>query len=269
MRTVKCGILCFALLLSCLAPCQAAEASQSVYLTDLTWPEVKSRLDKGATTVLIPTGGTEQNGPHIALGKHNWIIQYTSGAIASKLGHALVAPVIAYVPEGNINPPEGHMLFPGTISVREAIFEGLLEDAARSLKQAGFTLICFLGDSGGNQQGQQAVADKLNDEWQGEGVHVLHVSDYYAPPPADKWAAAYKQGHANAADHAGFMDTSETLAVHPSGVRPDNIKAYQAQDMMQTGVVGDPRHASAAYGKKLLQFKVEAAVAQIRQRLKP
>jgi creatinine amidohydrolase/Fe(II)-dependent formamide hydrolase-like protein len=49
--------------------------------------------------------------------------------IARALGHTLVAPVIAYVPEGRISPPSGHMRFPGTISVPGETFERVLESA--------------------------------------------------------------------------------------------------------------------------------------------
>lgn len=264
MNRLLCGLIIAGMWLGVCTPSPAI-AAPSVYLEELTWPEVKDLIKKGTVTILIPTGGTEQNGPHIALGKHNRIVQHTAGEIARQLGNALVAPVIAYVPEGRIEPPEGHMLFPGTLSLREEIYEGVLEDAARSLKQAGFKTICFIGDSGGNQDGQKAVAQKLNKVWQGEGVHVLHVNAYYAPPAADSWAARHKRGSADAAAHAGFMDTSEMLAVQPQGVRGQEIRAYHPAGMMTTGVAGDPRGAKMAYGKQLLKFKIDAAVSEIRR----
>src|SRR5271155_5884328 len=97
----------FAILLLVLLPFPALAQPKSYYLEDLTWPEVKERMEQGTDTIIIPTGGTEQNGPHIAIGKHNWIVRYTSGEIAKQLGNALAAPVIAYVPEGAIRPPSG------------------------------------------------------------------------------------------------------------------------------------------------------------------
>ncbi len=71
--------------------------------------------------------------------------------IARRLGKTLVAPVIAYVPEGNIDPPEGHMTSPGTISLPEPVFAAVLEATARSFIATGFKTILFIGDSGGNQ----------------------------------------------------------------------------------------------------------------------
>ena len=46
----------------------------SVFLEDLTWVEVRDAIAAGKTTVIIPTGGTEQNGPRMALGKHNYLV---------------------------------------------------------------------------------------------------------------------------------------------------------------------------------------------------
>ncbi len=124
---------------------------ETVFLEDLTWTEVRDALSVGTTTVIIPTGGTEQNGPHMVLGKHNYLVQYKAGEVARRLGNTLVAPVMAYVPEGDIDPPSGHMRFPGTITTPPEVFEQVLEFAARSLKQHGFLDVALLGDSGGNQ----------------------------------------------------------------------------------------------------------------------
>ena len=93
-----------------------AQATDPVFLEELTWTEVRDALAAGSTTVIIPTGGTEQNGPHMVLGKHNYLVRYKAGEVARRLGNALVAPVMAYVPEGDVDPPSGHMRFPGTIT---------------------------------------------------------------------------------------------------------------------------------------------------------
>src|ERR1700729_2908611 len=106
-----------------------SEERPSVVLEDLTWTELRDAIGAGKTTIIVPIGGTEQNSPAMALGKHNRRVRLLSERIAVALGNALVAPVIAYVPEGNLSLPSGHMLFPGTISVPEAAFEAILESA--------------------------------------------------------------------------------------------------------------------------------------------
>lgn len=251
------------LILLLLVPASAF-AADSYYLEDLTWPEVKQRMLAGTDTIIIPTGGTEQNGPHIAIGKHNRIVRYTSGEIARTLGNALAAPVLAYVPEGPIAPPSGHMLFPGTISVTDEHFAAVLEDAARSFEQHGFKHICFIGDHGGNQAAQAAVANKLTKEWKDQGVTVLQVGDYYTDKAASDWAAQALHLQ-NAAAHAGFMDAAEMMAIDPGSVRPALIRHYTEKDFPVNGVMGDPSEATAEYGEKLLAFKVKAAVEQIRK----
>ena len=93
-----------------------AQTLNPIFLEDMTWVEVRDAVVAGTRTVIIPTGGTEQNGPHMVLGKHNYLVRYKAGEIAKQLGGTLVAPVMAYVPEGTIDPPSGHMRFAGTIT---------------------------------------------------------------------------------------------------------------------------------------------------------
>lgn len=239
--------------------------SESVFLEELTWPEVTARMTRGSHTIIIPTGGTEQNGPHLALGKHNWIVKYTAGDIATRLGNALVAPVISYVPEGSISPAQGHMQFPGTISISEEHYAGVLEDTARSFKQHGFKLICFLGDSGGNQEAQLAVAERLNAQWRGSNTTVMHVNAYYENADALSWLHAKQIGGSHPDGHAGFMDTSELLAARPEGVRKEAINVYSPKNSAQTGVAGDPSEATRRYGEALLAMKVAAGLKQIQR----
>ena len=159
----------FALFVCALAAASAIAqtAPPSVFIEDLTWTELRDGIAAGKTTIIVPIGATEQNGPWMALGKHNVRAKALSEKIARALGNALVAPVIAYVPEGQVDPPTQHMRFPGTITVPDAAFEKTLEYAARSFKQHGFLDIVLVGDSG-NYQGQlRDVANKLNREWAG------------------------------------------------------------------------------------------------------
>jgi creatinine amidohydrolase/Fe(II)-dependent formamide hydrolase-like protein len=226
-----------------------APLPRTVYLEEMTWVEVREALARGKTTVIIPTGGVEQNGPHMILGKHNYIVRRTAGAIAERLGDALVAPVMAYVPEGEIDPPSGHMAYAGTLSIPEPVFSAVLEHTALSLRAHGFTTIAFVGDSAGNQATQANVAARLSEAWSGDDVTVLHVGDYYAANGQVEWLEAEGESAATIGRHAGIRDTSELMAVYPGGIR---------------GVSGDPRRASAERGEALLRLKVDAAVRQIR-----
>ena len=155
-----------------------AQTPDTVFLEELTWPELRALVAAGKTTIILPIGGTEQNGPHMALGKHNVRVRALSERIARKLGNALVGPVIAYVPEGSLNPPTGHMRFPGTITVPDHVFRRSLESAARSVRLAGFRNVVFLGDHGSTQAGAKSVAAKLNKEWT-PTARAHAIEEYY------------------------------------------------------------------------------------------
>lgn len=231
----------------------ATTLPRSVHLEELTWTEVSEALRGGYRTVIIPTGGTEQNGPHLVLGKHNYIVRYTSEQIARRLGDALVAPVIAYVPE------EQHMGFAGTVSLSEELFEQLLEAAAESYARHGFEQILLIGDSYGNQPGQQRVAERLNLRWQPLSARVLHIGDYYAANGQVDWLLQLGYCGEQIGGHAGIRDTSELLVTRPQGVR----RLRNLKGGVGTGYDGDPSLASVQLGVRLLELKVEAAVEQV------
>src|SRR5262245_5297217 len=226
----------FACVLLIAAPLIArADAPASVFLEDLTSPELAARIRAGTTTVIVPIGGTEQNGAHMALGKHNVRVKLLSERIARGLGNAVVAPVIAYVPEGSVNPPTGHMRYPGTITVPPDVYRSVIESAARSLKLAGFRDIVLLGDSGDYQQDNAKVAARLAREWAASPVRVHAIGEYYRAATSEFFESLRKQGFSDAeiGPHAGLADTSLMLAVDPRLVRGDRL---QKSD----GVTGDP-----------------------------
>lgn len=239
--------------------------SSSVFLEDLTWTEVRDDLHAGKTTIIIPVGGTEQSGPHIALGKHNERAKVLAGKIATSLGNALVAPVIAYVPEGAITPPAAHMRFTGTISVPDDAFKSILNSAARSFKQHGFIDIVLIGDHGGYQSQLKAVATQLNREWAGTRVRAHFISDYYKAADVDFVKALRTKGFTDKqiGTHAGLADTSLMMAIDAELVRPKNIPRA-AQEGKAVGVAGDPSASSAALGQLGVDLIVAKTVAAIR-----
>jgi len=239
---------------------ECAQATDSVFLEELTWTELRDLVGSGKTTILVPIGGTEQNGPHMALGKHNRRVQVLSEKIARALGNALVAPVIAYVPEGQVSPPTEHMRFPGTITVPEDTFEKVLEYAARSFKLAGFRDIVFLGDHGGYQRGERAVADRLDPEWAAASVRVHAIEEYYRAGQAEFARLLKGKGFHDeeVGTHAGLADTSLMLATDPRLVRADRLRSGE-------GIHGDPRHSSAELGQLGIDLIVTRTVDSVRK----
>ena len=261
--------LTLALPLSCLA---AAPASSSVVLEELTSSELRARIDHGATTAIIPIGGVEQSGPYIALGKHNVRAGMLARQIAQKLGNAIVAPVVSYVPEGSISPPAGHMRHAGTISIPPAAFEAVLEGTASSLRQHGFRDIIFLGDHGGYQKNEQNVAAKLNRAWskgaKGQDARAWALLDYYDVTQTKFIAELQKRGFSAAEIglHAGLADAALMLATDPSLVRSEAM-AHGAKPGVADGVRGDATRATAELGQIGIKLQVDTSVAAIRQLL--
>lgn len=241
-----------------------APLPEAVEMKDMTWVEVRSALQAGYTTAIVPTGGIEQNGPHMVLGKHDYLVTYAARQIAKEVGKTLVAPVISYVPEGQFDPPTGHMRFPGTMGVSEQTFAGVLEGVARSLKIAGFKTICFIGDHGQSQPVQAAVAARLSLEWEKVGVRVVQIEAYYAVAAQTRKLQADGLTMAQIGYHASVIDTSELLAVNPKGV---DLARFSRSFLPQehNGVVGNPSSANERLGAGLIKMRIDSAARQIRE----
>jgi creatinine amidohydrolase len=165
------------------------EAGTSLWAEELTWMEIRDLVQAGTKTIIIGTGGVEQNGPYVAGGKHNFVLQTVLPYVARAIPNSLIAPIVKFVPEGAIEPrPGGHMVYPGTVSLEESTFFALLSDICRSYKAHGFTDIILIGDSGGNQRGMRNVADSLNKKWAAETARVHYLTEYYTQ---DQWSYDY------------------------------------------------------------------------------
>jgi creatinine amidohydrolase len=244
----------------------AQPVQSSVYLEELTWTELRNAIRWGKTTVIIPIGGTEQSGPDVALGKHNVRVKVLAGKIAQGLGDAIVAPVIAYVPEGTVAPATSHMRYPGTTTLPDETFEKTLEYAARSMKLAGFQNIVILGDHGGYQQLEKTVAAKLSREWAGTPVRVFAIEEYYRASHEGFAVILKARGYSSAeiGEHGGLADTSLQLAVAPDMVRGDRVRSG-ADRSSGDGVEGDPRRASAELGQLGVDEIVSMTIVAIRK----
>jgi creatinine amidohydrolase/Fe(II)-dependent formamide hydrolase-like protein len=246
-----------------------AQVPDTVFLEDLTWTELRDQIAGGKTTVLVPIGGTEQNGPAMALGKHNVRVKLLSERIARRLGNAIVAPVMAYVPEGNVEPPTAHMKFPGTITMPESVFEKVLESAARSFKHHGFRDIVLIGEHGGYQKSLKVVAERLNREWAKTPVRVHALSEYYDATEQPFAQLLKQRGYRDdeIGTHAGLTDTSLSLALAPGLVRVPRLTQSPPLGRAD-GVYGDPRRASAELGQLGAELIVTRSVEAIKQRIK-
>ena len=239
-------------------------AVDSVFIEDLTWMEVRDAMAAGKQTAIVATGGVEQNGPYLVTGKHNVVLRGTTEAIARKLGDALVAPIVQFVPEGDIDPPTIHMPYPGTISLREETFQALLTDICASLKQHGFRRIVLIGDSGGNQAGMKAVAERLNGQWQGK-CRLVFIPEYYDTGSIAKWLESQGIKQTPEGLHDDFAMEAQMLAVDPKSIRTEQRIA--AGKFKINGVDLAPAEKTAEWGRKIIDRRAEETVALIRKAL--
>jgi len=243
------------------------QASDSVWIEELTYMEVRDRIAAGATTAIIPTGGIEENGPYLATGKHNYILEAICPVLARELGNALCAPVVRFVPEGTLSPESEFMFFPGTFSVRDETYQALLDDIATSLKLHGFRNIVFIGDSGGNQRGMQAVAETLNERWAASDVRAHFIVEFYTPGWEDTEnytadvlgvAEGESDGH-----HDDMWVTAMMMVTDPESVR------YQQRldaDMASiNGVDISNLDETVELGKKMVAYRATQAAVVIRK----
>jgi creatinine amidohydrolase/Fe(II)-dependent formamide hydrolase-like protein len=241
------------------------DAADTVFMEDMTWMEVRDALALKKTTAIVAAGGLEQSGPYLVTGKHNVILRATTQKIARVLGDALVAPIVPFVPHGDIEPPSGPMRYPGTISVREDTYRRLLIDVCGSLRAHGFKDIVLLGDSRGSQEGLKQVAQLLNQQWAGGTTRVHYIAQYYDPAALDQWVADHGIEEVPEGLHDSFAVTAMMMSVDPNSVR-----------MQQRGVAGKfsingidlaPAPKTIELGRDLVAFRAQATARAIKQRI--
>jgi creatinine amidohydrolase/Fe(II)-dependent formamide hydrolase-like protein len=214
-------------------------AADTLFIEEMTFMEVRDALRAGKTTAIVATGGVEQNGPFTATGKHNFVLRATTDAIARKLGNALIAPIVPFVPEGNYEPPSGHMRYAGTISLTEETYRALLGDICTSLKTHGFTDIVLIGDSGGNQRGMEAVAKALTAKWSTSKTRVHFITEYYTQ---DMWSFDYLKT-------IGILQKPDVRSAARAGMHDD----YHYEALV---ALVDPKHIRAEERIKAGKFSI-------------
>lgn len=248
--------------------CWAAAASaqtRSVFIEDLTWFEIRDAQAAGRTSAIIFAGGTEQNGPHMALAKHNLIARYAAGQIAERLGDALVYPVLPFSPAGDALEKTGHMRFPGTVTLSSEVFLGVMRQVAQSAVAAGFRNVFLMGDHGGGQAELRLAAEGLDADARRKGARVYYVD--VATQSGQQMNAYMKERNIAPGGHAGVGETAQVMALDQGGrlIRRDRFAASAAGPEPANGMVADVSPATAEMGRVFLDYKINGAVEQIRK----
>jgi creatinine amidohydrolase/Fe(II)-dependent formamide hydrolase-like protein len=238
------------------------EALDSVFIEQLTWMEVRDAMKAGKTTAIVASGGVEQNGPYLVTGKHNVVLQAMTESIARKLGNALVAPIIPFVPEGDFDPPTGHMRYPGTISLSQDTFKALVRDIVSSLEVHGFEHIILIGDSGGNQTGMKEVALELTARWAGKpGVHF--IPEFYDYDGLMTWLEQQGYKQVDQGIHDDYGITSIMATVDPESVRYRQ-RVPAGLDSIN-GIKITPIERTQEAGRNAIEWRANQTVAAIRK----
>jgi creatinine amidohydrolase len=233
----------------------------TVFIEEMTGMEVRDALKAGKTSIIIATGGIEQNGPYVALGKHNFVLHQDCEAIARLLGNALVAPIVPFVPEGHHSPKTHHMRYPGTISITEETFEQLLIEIATSFKIHGFQQILLLGDSGDNQYGMDHVAKKLSAQWEDHPTTIRYIAEYYAPAVITEWLRKHGINEVDEGLHDRFRYEAQIATLDPRHIRLSHRRKVGLTSINGVSIL--PFEKTKAIGWQLIEFQDSRTVAAI------
>jgi len=246
-------------------------------LAYLTWKQVEA-LDKRKTLLVLPTAAIEQHGHHLPLATDTLINNLLLGKALEKL--PAEAPVYA-LPNFCYGKSNEHIGFPGTLALSATTFMAVLRDIGASVKASGFHRLCLYNTHGGNTALDDVMARDLRAEF-GLRTFYLAGSVGASAEGVSKQERAY-------GFHAGEWETALLLAATPELVHPgeytvnyiaqiDNPKpllpefapatfSWLTRDIAPSGVMGDPRPATAENGNLWIEAAATKVAAALRAML--
>jgi creatinine amidohydrolase len=244
-------------------------------LEQLTSPELRSLIDHGVTTVVLPIGAIEQHGKHMPLGTDAMLGDEIGRRAAERL-RAVLAPTI------RVGCAAHHMAFAGTMTLSPDTLRDVVIEMAESLARHGFRLIVLLPTHGGNFAPVQAAVEHLNETLDGATAYSPagdFARDVIAGAAGGVSAkSGITPGQSGA--HSGEWETSIMLAMRPELVQMDKAEVGYTGDMTDAirrlyeqregvealspnGVMGDPRLGEAERGNAYLERFVSGVVASV------
>lgn len=241
-----------------------------IQLERLAWPQVKTALAEGYSTVVFACGATEQHGPHLPLLVDAEIGTRTAVETARRLGDTLVAPTV------RVGCSDHHMAFPGTLSFRRETFDAVVTDYCMSLASHGFRRICIFPSHGGNVMPLAELEPRLRRNL-GDSVELRVDTDLMAL--MDVWrrgvpAAGGPEGRVGG--HADIAESSILLTITPDLVQEGKAEEGYVAELSQedlsriigeglhtvtpNGILGDARGMSRRIGEYLVARMAERLV---------
>ena len=228
---------------------------------DLTYEEIRDRARQGWLAV-VPTGCTEQQGPHLPVDFDTWFVERVALAASEKAAsefgvHSLVLPPVPFGPT-----PEHRSYGSGYVDIPREVHDAFVFATLESLAVQGFRRIVVWRGCGGHDL--RGPTRRFNEQYAGRAEAHLPGHPYH-----DIWC---RLGDPSVpGGHADSFPTSIALHLRPECVRTHKIVDPEHGEVdwsdpdidfsrySSTGVIGDPTHARAALGAKLWEAVVEEA----------
>jgi creatinine amidohydrolase len=234
------------------------------YLPYLSWTEIADLPDRENTVIVLPTGATEQHGPHLPCAVDTVISAGVVGHALARLPASVPAYAMAPITYGK---SEEHLHFPGTMTLTGETLLSTMNEIGESVYRAGFRKLLIVNGHGGQPQVMEMAARELR----------LRHGDFIVVP-SFTWRVPHVAGQylsereKKLAMHAGHAETALMLALAPDTVRMDRAVtnyppefpskllsadgrpacAWSARDFGPSGIIGDPLPATAAQGQAIL-----------------
>lgn len=242
-------------------------------LENMTSPQVQAAIEAGHDTIVLPFGSFEQHGRHMPIG--------TDAMLGDEFGRRVAEALDAFLgPTLRVGCADHHLPWAGTMSISEETLIATAVDYCRSVARHGFRRIILLPTHGGNFRAIGIAAERCADL---EGTTVISAVSDFNKDVLDEGtigvSAKYGIPAEQAGAHAGEWETSMMLHLAPDLVRMDEavegyvgdmaeavnhiLTAGTLQDISPTGIMGDPRPASAERGEPYLAALTNMVLANI------
>jgi len=245
-----------------------AEHPREAQLERIVWTEIAEHRPRIA---IVPLGATEQHGPHLPFATDTLIARALAARLAARFEDAVALPVLP------VGCSSEHLAFPGTLDVTPSTLTAILTDVLRSLARHGVDTAFVFSAHGGNVATLRDALPALSAA--APALRVQAATDLDAlTTRLHAEAARFGVTPEAAGHHAGEVETSIMLALHPDLVRTDafapgyvtptsDAQALFYPDLRRhapDGTVGDPRGAAALRGGRYLAAWVDVLEATLR-----
>lgn len=237
-----------------------------ILLENLAWPGITAIQERGMRMLLLPTGATEQHGPHLPVN--------TDSVIAARLcAHASAATGVPVLPTMTYTVSAGHTgKWPGTFSLGHATFIHAVEDLVDWMVATGWERLLIVNSHFGNDAVLRVAIDRLRLRHLGKFQLGLVNSFLLSPSIRDYFFSDAEDLHANRAETDLMLHLApETVDMDAVEDDPDRtggtVFSHPVSQTSLNGVTGRPSEGTSERGAALFAEMVAALAEKIRAAL--